>query len=77
MEPGIIIGLITMGVAINFMFTVVCVLIYDNKIFNLLPTDLHRVTDMNWVGCSIVSLLLFVIFPILYIAKLIYVLFHI
>lgn len=77
MEPGAIVSLIVVGLILNVMLTLFVLVATDGGIINLLPADLHRVTDMNWVGCTIVSLLAFVVFPILYIGKLIYFLFHI
>lgn len=42
-----------------------------------LPSDFKDETDMNWFGCIICYLLLFILFPILNICKFIYWLFHI
>lgn len=42
-----------------------------------MPKDFKNNTNMNWFGCIVCYIFLFILFPILYIGKLIYWLFHI
>ena len=49
----------------------------DEEMFELLPNDLHDNTEMNWVGCIITSIVLFIILPLPWLGRLIYTLFHI
>ena len=46
-------------------------------VFVIMPSDLKYHTDMNWFGCIICYIGLFILFPILNICKVIYWLFHI
>ena len=41
------------------------------------PKDLKDNTEMNWFGCTICFILLFLMIPLFYIPKLIYWVFHI
>lgn len=41
------------------------------------PKDLKGYTDMNWVGCYVVYILLILFSPIVFIGKMIYLLLHI
>ena len=54
----------------------VCCLFETGK-FEVLPHELKKTTTMNWFGCTLVSLLLFIFTPIFWIGKLIYWLCHI
>ena len=49
----------------------------DYTMFEMLPCDLHNHTNMNWVGCWCTSVVLFILIPSMYLARLIYFLFHI
>lgn len=42
-----------------------------------LPNELHDITEMNWFGCTCISLLALVLDPIISIFAIIYLLFHI
>ncbi len=44
---------------------------------HILPHDLYERTDMNMVGCVIVSIFLFIVLPIVWIYRLFYIIFHI
>ena len=49
----------------------------DVEAFELLPNDLHDNTYMNWAGCIITSIVLFILLPLPWLGRLIYTLFHI
>lgn len=52
--------------------------LYDSwGVFVPMPRDFKCKTEMNWFGCMVCYILLFILFPILNIGKLIYWLFHI
>lgn len=42
----------------------------------VLPHDLYKRTNMNMIGCVIVSILLFIVLPIVWIYRLLYIIFH-
>ena len=42
----------------------------------ILPHDLYERTDMNMVGCAIVSIFLLIVLPIVWIYRLLYIIFH-
>lgn len=42
----------------------------------VLPHDLYKRTNMNMIGCVIVSILLFIVLPIIWIYRLLYIIFH-
>ena len=42
----------------------------------VLPHDLYKRTDMNMVGCIIISILLLIVLPIVWIYRLFYIIFH-
>ena len=68
---GIIIGYLLISTFICFP-----VLMSLGGKIELLPSDLKKKSEMNWFGCIVCSLILFIIFPILYLGELIYILFH-
>lgn len=49
----------------------------DGVTTEILPQELYYNTDMNWVGCIIVSILLLVLIPLVWLYRLFYMLFHI
>lgn len=49
----------------------------EEEMFELLPNDFRYNTDMNWAGCIITSIVLFILLPLPWLGRLIYVLFHI
>lgn len=79
MELYQIIILIFLGIfVINaFGFAIYC-RVYDVwDTFIPMPSDFKCYTNMNWFGCVVCYTLLFILFPILNIGKVIYWLFHI
>ncbi len=65
-------------VIINMFGAAICAKLYDEWCeFVPMPKDIKDNTEMNWFGCIVCYILLFILFPILYIGKLIYWLFHI
>ena len=50
--------------------------LYDGEATEILPQELHYNTDMNWVGCIVVSILLLLLLPLIWIYRLFYMLFH-
>lgn len=49
----------------------------DGVTTEILPQELYYNTDMNWVGCIIVSILLLALIPLVWLYRLFYMLFHI
>lgn len=49
----------------------------DGVTTEILPQELYYNTDMNWVGCIIVSILLLALIPLTWLYRLFYMLFHI
>lgn len=49
----------------------------DGVTTEILPQELYYNTGMNWVGCIIVSILLLVLIPLVWLYRLFYMLFHI
>ena len=64
---------------INILYPIICLVSFDeaNAYLMFLPTDLRKSTKMNMFGCVVTSVFLAVLFPIIYVFRLIYVLFHI
>ena len=46
-------------------------------LFQILPQDLHKNTKMNWVGCILVSIVLFVVLTPTWIGRFLYWAFHV
>lgn len=60
-----------------FGFCIYCRLYDAWDVFVPMPSDIKDKTEMNWLGCVVCYILLFILFPISNIGKLIYWLFHI
>lgn len=50
---------------------------YAWNVYIPMPKDIKNNTNMNWLGCIVCYILLFILLPIWYIGKVIYWLFHI
>jgi len=73
-----IVVLTTMYVLFNIgsvFFTFLCEDLHFLRF--MLPNDFKRSTTMNWFGCSVISLLCFIFFPLIYLYRLFEFLFHI
>lgn len=73
-----IITLSTMYIGYNIIMPILVLVCEDlHKVRFMLPQDLKKITTMNWFGCFVISLLAFIIFPLLYLYRLFEFLFHI
>ncbi len=63
--------------ALQLVYCLVAFVCEEGEMFELLPNDFHYNTDMNWVGCIITSIVLFILLPLPWLGRLIYELFHI
>ncbi len=79
MELHQIIFLIFLGiVVINLFGLAVYCRMYDAwNVFIPMPKDIKDNTEMNWFGCIVCYILLFILFPVWNIGQFIYWLFHI
>lgn len=64
-------------IALLNLFYVIGVFVFDEDAIELLPWDLHKNTNMNWLGSIVTSLLLLAILPLAWLVKFIYWLFHV
>jgi len=65
-------------IIINMFGAAIYANLYDKlDVFVAMPSDIKDNTDMNWFGCIVCYILLFILFPIVNIGKVIYWLFHI
>ena len=79
MEWCQILGIILVAIFIDCAIGAVIYSILEDKldVFIPMPSDLKYNTDMNWFGCIVCYIGLFILFPILNICKVVYWLFHI
>ena len=87
MNNGLLILPIITAVSI-FELTISIIIIFEDfidlpfpppdwkKPSRVLPHDLYKRTNMNMIGCVIVSILLFIVLPIVWIYRLLYIIFH-
>lgn len=79
MEWYAILGIILGAIFIDCAIGGIIYSILEDKldVFVPMPSDLECYTDMNWFGSIVCYMLLFILFPIWNIGKVIYWLFHI
>lgn len=77
----IFILIFTIELFINIGFLVITVqgacFKYAWNVYIPMPKDIKDNTNMNWFGCIVCYMVLFILLPIWYICKLVYWLFHI
>ena len=65
-------------IILNTVMSIVVLVCDDAHIIRfMLPNDLKKNTKMNWFGCSVISLICFALFPLIYLYRLFEFLFHI
>ncbi len=63
-----------------FLMLIPCIILCNGGaewFFTMLPWDLHDSGKMNWFGCVLASLVLFILFPPYWIGRFIYWLCHV
>lgn len=76
--------ILSLIICIEAFITIVFIIIAANEVFTgvfgvnvPMPKDIKNNTKMNWFGCIVCYIGLFILFPIQNIGKLIYWLFHV
>ena len=79
MEGNQILGLVLsiIGAGSMFGFIIYGGLSDDWNVFVPMPIDFKYYTKMNWLGCIVCYIFLFILFPLFNIGKVVYWMFHV
>lgn len=76
--PGWLAILLVVYGTLNLSMIVLEFLLFieEDTLIYFLPNQMHKHSEMNYVGCWISSIVMLILFPVIYIPQLIYYLFH-